>query len=162
MTNDHYEGARLAVSHLVNQGYKRIAHVQGLIGDRIAEAIYQGYADTLREHNFHEPITYRSTKVNPGLGEEACNTFFASAHPPDAIFAISDEASLGVYRFCYKNKIRIPDQLGVIGYSNAGFSTYLSPSLSTIEQHSYDMGITSAQLILKEKQLHKELYSTPH
>jgi len=151
VTNDHYEGACIAVKHLIDQGYTCIAHIQGLIGDRIADAIYKGYTDTIEDSGLHEPITYRTTKVTPQLGEEACEHFFNSTLVPDAIFAISDEASLGVYRYCYKHNIRIPDQLGVIGYSNAGFSKFLSPSLSTIEQHSYDMGVTSAQLVMKER-----------
>ena len=152
VTNDHYQGARLAVTHLIDQGYRRIAHVQGLIGDRIAEAIYQGYIDVLKEHDLHEPFTHQNDNVCPALGEDACEKFFTSEFVPDAIFAVSDEASLGVYRYCYKHNISIPHELGVIGYSNAGFSKYLSPALSTIEQHSFDMGVTSAQILIKERQ----------
>lgn len=156
ITNNHLEGALTAMRHLDNEGYTTIAHIKGLVGDDIASAIYQGYQQFISQNN-KEEITFTCDEVTPHQGYQATQQFMSLKNKPDAIFAISDEAAQGVYRYCYEHDIKIPDQLGVIGYSNASFSRYLTPSLSTIEQHSYEMGKYATSLLSSDEELIPEM-----
>lgn len=140
ITNDHLQGAIMAMQHLKTQGFKRIAHIRGLEGDSIADSIFTGYCQSIDYQTISQELIYTCTQVSPDQGYEATKQFMALSNRPDAIFAISDEAAQGVYRYCYDHHINIPIDLAVMGYSNAGFSKYLTPSLSTMAQHSYDMG----------------------
>ncbi len=152
ITNDHYRGALSAMSHLYEEGYQHIAHIRGLEGDEIANAIHEGYCHFIESHNLEKQI-FTCSEVNPECGYKATEYLMSHTNKPDAIFAISDEAAQGVYRYCYDKGINIPNDLGVMGYSNASFSQYLTPSLSTIEQYSYEMGKYAISLLTSQEEL---------
>jgi len=147
VTNNHHAGAILAMDHLQAQGYKRIAHIRGLKEGVIADEINNGYSQSIKAMQTEE-IIYTCAEVTPEEGYKAASYFMELSEPPDAIFAISDEAAMGIYRYCYEHSISIPDQLGVIGYSDARKSKYLTPSLSSVSQHSYDMGVYATNIII--------------
>jgi len=71
--------------------------------------------------------------------------------PPDAIFAsTSDFSALGVLEVALAMGIKVPSELGICGYSNEAFTEITSPSITTIDQFSLDMGKTVAELYFKE------------
>jgi LacI family transcriptional regulator len=154
VTNNHLHGAYEAVNHLFDQGFKKVAHIKGLKEDSIAENIYQGYLKSISEHG-QNPIIYQCDNVSP-LEAQKATEILMTTHQPDAIFSISDEAALGIYRYCFEHSINIPQDLGVVGYSNASFSQYLTPSLTTVDQLSFDMG---AHAVIILDQHHKDI---PH
>jgi LacI family transcriptional regulator len=53
--------------------------------------------------------------------------------------------------------ISVPDQLGICGYSNEAFTEITSPSITTIDQHSVDMGKAIAKLYFKEARSEAEV-----
>jgi LacI family transcriptional regulator len=67
---------------------------------------------------------------------------------PDAIIACSDKITTNAMRFCKKEKIAIPEKLGLIGFSNLDLTELLSPSLSVVRQPAGDMGKKAAELLL--------------
>ena len=148
VTNDHYQGAVKAIEHLYEQGYRKIAHIRGLENDVIADRIFEGYQDALKSLGLKYCTHYTCGFVSPEEGSKAMHHFFEQSEMPDAVFSISDEAAQGVYRYCYERDIRIPKDLGVIGFSNASFSKYLTPSLSTIEQHSFEIGHCATEMLI--------------
>ena len=152
ITNNHFQGALSAMVHLQEEGYKNIAHIRGLQGDDIAKSIYEGYC-YFTDQRKQEQLVFTCNEVTPDHGYEAMKHFMSLKNKPDAIFSISDEAAQGVYRYCYEHNINIPHDIGVIGYSNASFSKYLTPSLSTIDQHSYNMGKYAITLLTSDEKL---------
>ncbi len=147
ITNDHSQGAKQAIDHLYEQGYKKIAHIKGLTEDNVADEISQGYEAAIKDQ---EPLIYECDHVTPEEGYVAMQVLM-DEHQPDAIFAISDEAAMGVYRYCYKHKLRIPEDIGLIGYSNAPFGAYLAPALTTVAQMSSEMGETAVDMLIERK-----------
>ena len=73
----------------------------------------------------------------------------------DAVFAIDDKTAMGIIKCLSVNKIKIPDQVAVVGFSNAAYSKYLSPSLSSIDQSSEQFGTEIMRLFIEEKKLKK-------
>ncbi len=65
----------------------------------------------------------------------------------DVVLTASDEAALGIYRYCYDQNIRFPDEMAAVGYSNAKFSQYLTPSLSTVDQRSRQIDIKAIEML---------------
>jgi len=68
--------------------------------------------------------------------------------PPDAIFTVNDFTATGVIKSLHEMKIRIPEDVSVIGFSNGLISQVTYPTLSTVDQHGYQMGQVSVQLLL--------------
>ena len=137
-----YHGAQLAVNHLIQQGYKRIAHIRGHEYSSIAEARYQGYCQALKLNNidYDDSLVKTCEFVSSEEGYYFTKELMLSPNPPDAIFTVSDEVALGVYDALKEMKLNIPNDIGIVGYSNSEVSGYLCPRLTTINQPGTRIG----------------------
>lgn len=70
----------------------------------------------------------------------ACMEHMASQGIPEAVFAANDRMALGVFLFCRKHGIRIPEDLAVTGFDDTFFAEYISPTLTTVRQPIVEMG----------------------
>ncbi len=147
---DDFKGAYMATEHLIKQGYKRIAHISGQQHLKIFKDRLSGYKAALQDNDFDmdEKLIY-SGDVSIEAGKEAAGHFFSLPHPPDAIFAVEDYTALGVMKAAKEMKIKVPSELGVIGFANESFCEHISPSLSSIDQQTVDMGKEAFKLLLE-------------
>ncbi len=150
--NDTQEASMEAVSHLIDQGYHRIALLEGPQNLSIFRERKAGYLEALRKYNLpiNEDIIIENAWTKE-LGEKATEMLLNLPYPPDAIFAsTSDFAALGVLTVAQKKGIKVPEQLGICGYANESFTEITSPSLTTIDQFSTKMGKAIAKLYFDE------------
>ena len=147
---DDYHGAFIAVEHLIEQGYKRIAHMAGPSSLQLCKNRKQGYLDALQKHNL--PIDNEliiDFDLTEGEARIYANHLLNLPNPPDAIFAINDPTAIEVMILAKNKGIKIPEELGVIGFSNDPVSTIIEPQLTTIEQPIGEMGELSATLLIR-------------
>lgn len=147
---DDYHGAFIAVEHLIEQGYKRIAHMAGPSSLQLCKNRKQGYLDALQKHNL--PIDNEliiDFNLTEGEARIYANHLLNLPNPPDAIFAINDPTAIEVMILAKNKGIKIPEELGVVGFSNDPVSTIVEPQLTTIEQPIGEMGELSATLLIK-------------
>ena len=69
---------------------------------------------------------------------------------PDAVFAITDSAAIGVIKALKKFKVRIPDEIAVVGFSNSKSASIVTPSLSTVDQPGERIGRTATKYLIDE------------
>lgn len=152
--NDNQKASEEAVNHLIEQGYKRIALLEGPQNLNIFRHRKEGYLLALRKHQY--PILPELMKENAWtkeLGAQATKELLEMPEPPDAIFAsTSDFSALGVLEVASKKGIKVPEELGICGYSNEAFTEITHPSITTIDQYSIDMGKAIANLYFDEIQ----------
>lgn len=150
--NDNEQASYEAVNHLIAQGYRRIALLEGPQHLDIFKARKQGYIRALENGGF--PVQAQLMCENAWtkqLGAEATAYLLDLPEPPDAIFAsTSDFSALGVLEVATGKGILVPGQLGICGYSNEPFTEITSPSITTIDQYSISMGKTIANLYFQE------------
>jgi LacI family transcriptional regulator len=150
--NDNERASSEAVSHLIEQGYRRIALLEGPQHLDIFRQRREGYLSALHKHGL--PIIEDLMCENAWtkeLSAEATRKLLRMKNPPDAIFAsTSDFSALGVLEVATQIGISVPDQLGICGYSNEPFTEITSPSITTIDQYSFSMGKTIANLYFQE------------
>jgi LacI family transcriptional regulator len=147
---DDYKGAFIATEHLIKQGYKRIAHISGQQHLKIFKDRLDGYKAALEEYGIKlEQELIFNGNVSINAGKEAMNYFLSLPAPPDAIFAVEDFTALGVIKSAKERKIKIPDDLGVIGFCNEAFCEHITPSLSSIDQQTVQMGKEAFTLLLE-------------
>jgi len=72
-----------------------------------------------------------------------------SSNPPDAIFCITDLVAMGAMKYLKQANISIPQEVGVIGFSNWDMANFVSPSLSSVDQHAYEMGEKAVELLVE-------------
>jgi len=160
--NDNERASSEAVSHLIQQGYQRIALLEGPQNLDIFRQRKEGYLSALRKHGL--PVLEELMCENAWtkeLSAEATRKLLGMKNPPDAIFAsTSDFSALGVLEVATQLGISVPEQLGICGYSNEPFTEITSPSITTIDQYSFSMGKTIANLFFQEMEV-ADLHTEP-
>src|SRR3546814_7828822 len=68
--------------------------------------------------------------------------------PPDAMVAVEDFTALGAMQAIKQKGLYMPEDIGLIGFANEAFSSYVTPSLSTIDQQTIKMGEEEARLFI--------------
>jgi LacI family transcriptional regulator len=149
---DDFEGSMKAVEHLIQQGYKRIAHIRGPFGPSNAEERLKGYLEALKKHNLpiDEQLIFPCERVSYEEGYAFVKTMLHFQEPPDAIFAVADWVAIGALQAIKDEGIRIPEQMGIIGFSDWRMCTIVEPALSSIYQPGFQMGKIATQILLEE------------
>lgn len=148
---DDYDGALVAVDHLVAVGCKRIAHLAGPEKLQITANRKNGYLDALRKNNIPiDESLIRHVDFDRQKSISATKAWIESNNPPDGIFAISDRAAIGAMLAIKAAGLRIPQDIAVVGFGNETTSSILDPALTTVMQYPVEMGRIAARLFLDQ------------
>ncbi|MBS9523253.1 LacI family DNA-binding transcriptional regulator [Litoribacter alkaliphilus] len=152
VTVDDYSGAKEAVKHLIDQGYQKIFHLAGPKNLLISTHRLDGYKDALKESNREfDPTMVESCPI--GTEEESfgiiTKVFQESDVRPDAVFAANDIAAAGAMRAVKSLGLRVPQDVGIVGFSNWQFSSMVDPPITTVSQPGFKIGERATQLLLK-------------
>lgn len=147
---DDYKGAFIATQHLIEQGYKKIAHISGPSNLKIFNDRLQGYMGALKEYNMNvdSELIFQGD-VSVEAGRSGIRHFLKLQDRPDAVFAVEDFTALGAIKELKDNGINIPNDFGVIGFANEKFGEHITPTLSTIDQQTVQMGKESFLLLMQ-------------
>ncbi len=135
------EAMEHAVEFIVDKGYQRIIFLNAMISEKkrqqmnvyTLEERQKGYLKGLAKFGLHEPL------IMEGLEEDTLLACIESCRPcRTAILCINDMFAVRVLEICKKRRIRVPGELGIMGYDNIDMLRYISPRLSSIE---YDVNI---------------------
>lgn len=74
----------------------------------------------------------------------------------DGIFSSSALGAMGALQICKQNGIAVPDQVAIVGFSNEVFSSFSDPTLTSVEQHSLQMGNAAAEIFFDQLQARAE------
>ncbi len=150
ISSNDYVGTREGINHLIEQGYKKIAHLRGLESSDLANTRCQAYLDSLKQHNLeiNDDWIVHCTKFTFEEGERLATKLMSLANPPDAIFGISDIVAVGALNGLKKAGYKIPQEIGVLGFSNSDLTLVCSPQLSSIHQPGKKIGRRSISIVL--------------
>lgn len=148
---DDYASSFKVIDHLYNQGCRRIAHIGGHKRTRIYKQRLEGYMDALSKYKLpieNNLIIESTLKLEDG--RRAMEQFLSLEKKPDAVYAAGDFAALGALQVLKENNIAVPEDIALVGFSNELFTSLVTPSISSIEQHSNDIGQLTAETLLKK------------
>lgn len=150
---DNARGAFDATDHLIQNGHKHVAALMNSAHLSITKERLAGYKEALDKHGLAFDPQYIQHCAHGGLiyeeVEEALDTIFSQQTKPDAIFAGTDKLTTNCLRYCKARNIRVPEDVGLMGFSNIDLTELLSPSLSVVRQPAFEMGQVSTQLLLE-------------
>ena len=149
---DSEEGGFAATQHLLQCGYQRIALIEG--ADRGAESRMQrrrGYERALAQAGLTASASYivKGDFRFEG-GRDAMNKLLDLPEPPDAVFASNDLMALGALRAARERGVRVPEDLGVVGYDDIPAAGFVDPSLTTVSVPKVELGRSAGELILEQ------------
>ena len=149
ITLDDFRAGYMATQHLIDHGYKKIAFVTTVHQIKIFDDRLKGYKAALRDNGLpvlDEHIIFAGLSIKDG--RFGAGKLMRSKNKPDAIVAGDDFTALGVIKKL-KEIDKTPPEIGVIGFANEAFSAYITPNLSTIDQHPAKIGKECAKMFLK-------------
>ena len=148
---DDFNGAYQAVTHLLRQGYRKIAHISGRMNVKNSHERFLGYKKALEDHGVEYRVEWVKSchDISEQEGYDFCKELMESPNAPDAIFCITDLVALGVMNYLKSKDLAIPKQVGLMGFSNWMLSDYTTPSLSSVNQFGYEMGAKAAEWLIE-------------
>jgi len=147
---DDFEGATLAVEHLLSLGHQQIAHISGPMGWHSARQRVEGYKATLTRHNLPvEPHLLVEGDWEFEGGAAALRTLLAQGAAPTAIFVGNDAMAVGAIDALRQAGLRTPADIAIVGYDNRDFCRLLRPQLTTVSLPTYSMGQEAARLLFQ-------------
>lgn len=152
---DNQEGARIATSHLIDLGHRRIGFIAGRY-DRIERVRhrYDGYLAALEDAGIApDEALCRRGAPNMETGDAAMRSLLAMDNPPTAVFAASDALALGTLAAATDLGLRVPQDVSIVGFDDLDFARFTCPPLTTIRVPVSEMGRLAASIVVK-KALH--------
>lgn len=147
-----YESSHVIVEHLVNQGRKRIAHIGGYRHTRIFNNRIRGYLDALKKHKLpldNELLIESSLTIEDG--RHKMMELLELKKRPDAVYIASDYAALGALQLLNELQIKVPEDIALVGFGNEPFTSMVTPTITSIDQHSEEIGKQAALTFLNYK-----------
>ncbi|MBR4740895.1 MAG: LacI family DNA-binding transcriptional regulator [Bacteroidales bacterium] len=141
------EGAFQATTHLIQAGYKRIGTLAGYMSSQAYIERLAGYRLALERAGlpFDPTIVFEDAIVRETGYQAGLKAIEAGC---DALFSAGAFSALGAIDAIKEKGLRIPEDFGIVGTSNEGFTALMSPSLSTLNQHPFEMGESAARAFL--------------
>jgi DNA-binding LacI/PurR family transcriptional regulator len=147
---NNYLGGRMAVSHLIDQGYRHIGHISGPLDWWEARERMAAWKDTLREQGREIQENYWAEgNWSSESGVQAFEKLNEQYPEMDAIFVGNDQMAIGVLQLACQRGLRIPDNLGVVGFDNLTESAFFWPPLTTIQQDQNKIGKIAVEEVIK-------------
>lgn len=146
VNNDDHAGATLVVEHLIGLGHRRIVHIDGGNGAGAKERC-AGYVASMERHGL-EP------NVVPGAFTEASGVDAAEAALKQdigftAIFAGNDMSALGALDALDAARLRVPEDVSLVGYDNTFVAALRHIALTTIDQGRDQIGRLAVEMLIE-------------
>lgn len=150
IATDNYQGAVMAIQHLLDCGRKKIGHISGPLSWWEADERKRGWYKTLNAAGF-DTSEQRCAEGNwsSASGEQAFIQLLDSFPDMDAVFVGNDQMALSVLREAHRRGVRVPEELAVVGFDNIPESAYFYPSLTTISQDLQLLGEQAVQNVVE-------------
>jgi LacI family transcriptional regulator len=150
---DNQKAAYDATIHLIEKGYKKIAHITSALNLSITKERLEGYKNALAEHNIPFNEKYVQHCNHGGMVaeeiEESLKRLMAQKQKPDAVVTASDRITTCLMSAARKMKLKIPDQLAIVGFTNTNIPELFNPPITTIRQPAFEMGQVATELLIK-------------
>ncbi|WEG11082.1 LacI family DNA-binding transcriptional regulator [Pullulanibacillus sp. KACC 23026] len=150
--SDNSATTRTLIEHLIDQGHKRIAIVNGPLDVSTARERHQAYIDTLRIHgltideNLIKESQFRESNVSDTI-QQLLN--LSPDRRPTAIFATNNFIGFNTLKFLFKLGVKVPEEVAVVSYDVIPNYSENESILTVAEQPAYNFGYMGTQLLIE-------------
>jgi LacI family transcriptional regulator len=153
------EAAKMATQHLIDTGSRRIAFIGGPNHLDMVQRRKHGYLEALKENHLTiERDLVVCGKIDYQVAMDTTIKMLQGPHCPDAILAFNDIITFAAFSAIKQMKLRIPEDVALIGFTDDVHAKYMTPQLSAIEDQSELMGRTACQTLLQHIQGDTNVY----
>ena len=147
---DYLRAFYIATEYLIKLGHKKIALINGSRESSIGRQALKGYQEALKKYglNFHEEMV-RYGCYSEDSGYKFMKEFLEIFTPPMAILTGDDTIAAGAMKAIREKKLRIAQDISIIGCNDMPIASYLEPSLTTVKVPFYEIGRLGAEMLVK-------------
>jgi LacI family transcriptional regulator len=148
---DDEAGAALAVRHLIELGHRRIGHVAGPQDADTARRRLRGYRAAIRAGGVEAPPEWvAETSYDEAAGHLAAARLLRLRPRPTALFAANIRIAIGTLSAVRRARLRVPEDVSVIGLDDTPLASYLDPPLTTVRMPLEELGSVAVDSLLRE------------
>lgn len=149
---DHRHAAELALNHLYSLGHRRIAFMRGQPFSSDSDERWKGLVEVAGKLGIEIMpelvVSLDRDLSSPELGYPVVQKLLSTGLPFTALVAFNDISAIGAIRALQDMKLRVPDDVSVIGFDNIKAAAYTAPRLTTISQPLEEIGRIATQSLL--------------
>ncbi|MEO8682042.1 MAG: substrate-binding domain-containing protein, partial [Vicinamibacterales bacterium] len=138
-----------AMDHLYKLGHRRIGLITGPLVSPLSRDRLSGATGRAAKARAKRELIVANGDFSIESGAVAAERLLGRKDPPTAIFCFNDEMAMGVLETARRRKLRIPDDLSVVGFDDIRYARHLDPPLTTIAQPMRQIGEGTVRLLLQ-------------
>lgn len=145
---DDYMGAFNAVSYMIEKGYTRVAYYGAGMNLEISKNRFNGYKDAILKHGlrFDPSLTFMCD--NRADAEMITPDVLQQPVPPNGFFAVNDDTAIGILYTAKRMGFKVPEEIGICGFTNGQRAVACDPMLTTVEQRGRQVGEEAASILI--------------
>ena len=147
-TVDNLSTSREIIRHLLELGHRKIGHVTGTTILSSGRDRLEGFLSELQQEGLI-PTWICNKHYNVESGREAAEEWLRLTDRPTAVFCSCDEAAFGFIAALRRKKIRVPEDVSVVGFDDIPLADHYCPALTTIRQPHRELGVTAVRMLLE-------------
>ena len=143
---DNHLAARRATEHLIEQGCGQIAFVSGPTTTTTGERRLAGYRAALRAAGLTADVKRADFRVDGGY--RAASELLDATPATDGMLVSNNLMAVGALQALQERGVELPDDLAFASFDGVIWSGILHPTLTVMEQPTYEIGQRAAELLL--------------
>lgn len=146
---DNYRAMKMMVDHLVSFGHKDIAIAYGPVSVTPGEERLNGFYAAMKEAG----IPVKEEYVIPGYFSEegtyqSVLKLLELEKRPTALITTNNVSTIGAYRALYEKKVKIPEEISLIGMDNFQLASCLNPPITVVRRSNTEVGRLAGEMLL--------------
>jgi len=147
---DNRDGAHKAVTHLLQLGHRRIGLITGKRDTLTGRERLRGYLEAFKDYGLEpdeELIKDGGFTIEGGY--EAAKALLSVKSRPTAVFISNNAMTIGCLKALAEARIRIPNQMAVVGFDDSEWAEFFTPPLTVVRQPTYTMGTLAGEILFQ-------------
>lgn len=146
---DNVKAGSDALDYLCRLGHRRVAVITGPLDSPLSRDRLRGCQRSAAELGVEKALAVVHGDFSVRSGISGADQLFGRKKRPTAVFCFSDEMAIGVLRAARERRLRVPEDLSVMGFDDMRFAQYAEPPLTTVRQPMQEIGEEAVRLLLR-------------
>lgn len=155
---DNEDAAYNLTKKLIEDGHKNIAIIADIVEGQIDEDKIKGIKRAAEEMGItiDEDLIKRG-KIDLKGSAKLANQIFDTGKDVDLIICMNDQVALSALRVAEERGLKVPDDVSITGFNDYWISEWLKPTLTTVKQNMFQIGLTAARMLIKKIEKKEDL-----
>jgi Transcriptional regulators len=150
VASDALGAGRLAAEHLLGLGHTKFGFLGPATNVHAFRMRERGFVGALSAHGIQiESSAMRRVPATAAGGQAGMHALLAIPRRPTAVFCSNDLVAAGALKVCSNERVKVPDEMSIVGCDDIDLASLVVPSLTTIAIPARELGARAARMLLQ-------------